>query len=130
MNYRQKKKIAEQTPDLFNIPLTFYGDERKAFIELWNSKMWLPKLTPTDRQCKVIRLALDRPFFKTHGREAIGILAKCSFLVFKKRPKLDLDWFCDHDNFDKIMEGKYIDEKHQQEPDQKSIRTGDDEELL
>lgn len=38
-------------------------------------------------------------------------MAKCPFLWSKMRPKITVDWLLISDNFDKVMEGKYLDQK-------------------
>lgn len=130
MNYRQKKTRDAGTPDLFQEPLTSYRENIQEFFEIWNSRMWLPKLAQSDRQCALVKNAMLRPFFQKHWRKSIEMLSKSSFVISKMRPKFTLDWYCVSDNFDKILEGKYLDEKHQTQPEQKSMRNGDDEELL
>lgn len=130
MNYSQKKKRDSETPDLFQEPLTSYREDLKAIFDEWNSRIWLPKLIQTDRQCSLIKNALLRPFFRLRWREAINILAKCPFLIYKMKPRFSLDWFCDYDNFDKIIEGKYIEDKTGPTPIptiHKAVRNGDDE---
>lgn len=104
--------------DLFDTTPT-YKEEVEAFIETWNSHLWLPKVLGTDRQCRAIRNALSRPFFAKNWRGCFSMLAKSSFVWSKMKPPLDIDWYLRPDNFDKIMEGKYLDDKYQNERDQR-----------
>lgn len=129
MNYRQKKRRDSETPDLFTEPLTSYRQDNVEFIEVWNGQMFFPKLIPTDRQCDLIKNALLRPFFNKHWREAIKKAAASSFLMMKFK-RFNLDWFCDRDNFDKIIEGFYDDQKPTSTTNIKTIRNGDDEEII
>lgn len=123
------RKQADSGPDLFDSKPT-YRDDVQDFIAEWNSKIWLPKIIVTDRQCKIIRNALRRPFFNTNWRESFKIMARCKWLVFQKRPKLCLDWYLEDDNFDKIIEGKYLDQKDEPTPTHQVTRNGNDEEIL
>lgn len=104
-------------------------DDVQEVIREWNARLWLPKIIGTDRQCHVIKMALSRPFFQKHWRDALAMLVKCSFLILRKRGPCDIDFFCEPDNFDKIIEGKYLDHDKQSTPT-KTIRNGDDEEIL
>lgn len=127
----RKRQQSNDTPDLFDSTPSYVADV-KEFIDEWNSKIWLPKIIITDRQCKIIRQALTRPFFRNNWRESFKILAKSSWLVFKKKPRLNLDWYLNPDNFDKIIEGFYITEKEAEKPagPHKTARNGDEEEIL
>lgn len=97
-------------------------DDVKAIIDKWNSFVWLPKAIGTDRQARLIREALQRPFFKNNWEASFAIMARSSkFLILKMRPGIRLDWWLIPDNFDKIMEGQYLnDDATQQKPWQQS----------
>jgi hypothetical protein len=128
MPFRHRKKH-DSGPDLFDSTPS-YKAEVEEFITEWNSRVWLPKLTRTDRQCKEIRLAMQRPFFKTHWREAFKILARSRWLVLNMKPRFRLDWFLEPDNFDKVIEEFYVDQPTQNNSVHRAKRTGDDEEIL
>lgn len=110
--------------DLFDSSASIRGDV-KAIIDKWNSFVWLPKVVGTDRQARLIREALLRPFFKNNWEASFAIMARSSkFLILKMRPGIRLDWWLIPDNFDKIMEGLYLnDEKTTQAPWQQSRPT-------
>lgn len=99
-------------PDLFESQsLNTLRPDVEKFLEYWQSKKWLPKLYGTDRQASLIRDAMRRTFFRVHWQDALDILLQCSFLLFKKKPPFSLDWFVQDDNFDKVMEGKFLNDK-------------------
>ncbi len=79
------------------------------FVHHWNERLWLPKIICSDRQLKMIRMALDRPFFAEHWKEGIAAVGKSKFLRNKMKPSFRLDFFLDVDKFDKIVEGQYED---------------------
>lgn len=126
------KKQDEKQIDLFDIPTFGYREEVAEFIEKWNSYIWLPKIRGTDRMAHLIKDAMFRPFFKQHWREIFSIMSKSTWLRTKMRPRLSVEWVLINDNFDKIIEGKYLDET----PDTSHIanhtivRIGDDEDIL
>lgn len=97
-------------------------DEVKEFFDTWNGKIYLNKLKTTDRQCKIIRVALARPAFAQNWRDAIIEIAKSKFLRGAKVTgdnvpfKLTIDWLVEPDNFDKIIEGKYRDQETIEKP--------------
>lgn len=134
MNFRQKKKRDSQTPDLFAESLTSYRDSVSEFVLTWNQQMFFQKLPPTDCQCALIRNALSRPFFDSRWRAGISRAAKSSFLMMKMRPSFRLEWFCDIENFSKLVEGFYDREKQTNkstiQSDIKTKRIGDDEEIV
>lgn len=121
-------------PDLFDSTPSYRGDVEE-FIQTWNKHIWLPRMQSTPLQAREVRQAMARPYFKEHWRESFAILAKSSFVWQKMRPRFKLAWFLIPDNFDKLMEGKYLDEKHQEAffyPDkqQTTTRNGYDEEII
>lgn len=124
-NGKHPKKDENQT-ELFG-EFKSFREEVSLFIETWNGFIWLPKIIGSDRQCAEIRKAMDRPFFQRNWRDSFAMMAKSSFLR-KLRPAFRLDWYLTPDNFDKIIEGKYLDDKYKTptEPS-KTTRTGDDE---
>jgi hypothetical protein len=94
--------------DLFEQATSIRGDV-KTIIDKWNSYIWLPKVVGTDRQARLIREALQRPFFKNNWEESFSMMARSSkFLLVKMKPGVRLDWWLVPDNFDKIMEGQYL----------------------
>lgn len=103
-------KRKDQGGELFENSVNL-RDDVKEFVEKWNSYIWLPKILGTDRQARMIRQAMLRPFFKNNWRESFAIMSKCRFLLYKMRPPLRIDWYLEPDNFDKIMEGLYLDDK-------------------
>jgi len=115
---------------LFEIPSFGYREEVAEFIEKWNSFIWLPKISGSDRQAHAIKNAMFRPFFKNNWRDSFAMMVKSSWIRTKMRPKLRIDWYLIPDNFDKIMEGFYI---REEPPDTSHIgthtitRIGDDE---
>lgn len=122
------KKQDEKQVDLFEIPTFGYREEVAEFIEKWNGHIWLPKITGTDRQVHIIKEAMFRPFFKQNWRDMFGMMVKSTWLRTKMRPRLRMEWILVPDNFDKLMEGFYLED----EPDtsigeHKAIRIGDDE---
>lgn len=105
----KRQRDNDQQSELF-APLLSLRDQTQEFLSEWNGKIWLPKLKVTPRQVALIRDAMSRPFFRDHWREAFPIMAKSPFLWSKMRPKITVDWFLISDNFDKVLEGKYLDE--------------------
>lgn len=89
-----------------------YNDEVKEFIDTWNKHIWLPKIKGSDRQAKLIKEALKRVFFKNNWRESFAILAKSSCLFRKYR--FQLEWFLIPDNFDKVVDEKYVDDMYRE----------------
>jgi hypothetical protein len=89
-----------------------YNGEVKEFIDTWNSHIWLPKVNGSDRQAKLVREALRRPFFKKNWRESFGILAKSPYLL---RKRFRMESFLEPDFFDKIVDGLYLDDKYRVE---------------
>lgn len=83
--------------------------EADEFIDYWNERIWLPKIRGTDRQKKLVTLALTRPFFRENWKEGILMVGKSKWLRDKMRPAFSLEFFLDPDSFDKIVEGKYVD---------------------
>lgn len=96
-------------------PMFSVRDEVAQFFEEWNKHIFLPKLIKTDRQASVINDAMHRSFFREHWRASIKVIAKSTFLWTKMKPTLKIDWYLKPDNFDKIMEGFYLDPKYQVE---------------
>lgn len=132
MSYYGKKnpKKNDQQTDLF-APFVSYREEVEEFINLWNTHIWLPKITGTDRQSAAIRGAMERPFFRKNWRQSFPYMAKSTFLFKKMRPAFRIDWFLEPDNFDKILEGFYFDEEHKlNELNRQTTRNGDDEEII
>lgn len=126
------KKNDEQQVDLFAIPSFGYREEVAEFIAKWNSLIWLPKIDGTDRQAHMIKDAMFRPFFKNNWRASFAMIVKSTWLRTKMRPRLRIDWYLIPDNFDKIMEGLYLDEQSAT-PDlgqPKAHRDGDEETIL
>lgn len=128
---KKNQKQDKQQIDLFAIPTFGYREEVAEFIEKWNSLIWLPKIIGSDRQAHAIRDAMMRPFFKSNWRGTFAIMSRCAWLRTKMRPKFTIDWYLVNENFDKIVEGKYLDT-----PDTSNIanhtivRIGDDEDIL
>lgn len=115
--------------DLFRMD-TSMRDDVKSFIEKWNSYIWLPKIVGSDRQAKMIREAMRRPFFARNWMASFEIMARSRWLIFKMRPPLRLDWYLEQDNFDKIIEGAYIDEDKKIEKIHKAGTNGEGEEII
>lgn len=107
---RKRPKQDDRQEELFQ-PTLSLRDDVEQFLEMWNGKVWLPKLKVTPRQVSLIREAMLRPYFRSNWREVFQIMAKCPFLWSKMRPKITVDWLLISDNFDKVMEGKYLDQK-------------------
>lgn len=127
---KNKKTDPAQT-DLFEQQVFGLREEIQQFIDHWNGKIWLPKIQTTPRQARMIRNAFDRPFFRAHWKETFSILARSVWLRTKMRPAFSLDWYLQSDNFDKILEGKYITEPETNPmSNHKIIRDGDDEDIL
>jgi hypothetical protein len=131
--FKRRKTGDDTQQELFDTTRS-YKEDIEDFITKWNSFVWLPKIVGSDRQAKQIRHALARPFFARNWRACFGMLAKSSFVWSKMKPRLDIDWYLIPDNFDKIMEGKYLDDKYRQESQptspQQTQRQGDDEEII
>lgn len=108
-NHRSGKGKDQGGADLFDTAISM-RDEVKAFVEKWNSHVWLPKIIGTDRQARMIRDAMRRPFFARNWMASFDVMARSKFLVFKMKPSIRIDWYLEPDNFDKIMEGVYLDE--------------------
>lgn len=108
-------------------------EDVQAIIDKWNSYMWLPKCVGTDRQARLIREALQRPFFKNNWEASFAVMAKsCKFLILKMKPQIRLDWWLIPDNFDKIMEGLYIDDdkKNKIESNHKTTVNDEGDEII
>jgi hypothetical protein len=139
--YKKGGRNHSDQPDLFDSTPS-YRCEVEEFIEKWNSHIWLPKMQATPAQAKIVRNAMSRPYFKANWRKSFSVLAKSSFVWGKMRPRLNVGWYLEPENFDKLMEGKYIDDKHYEEfffpngrgtPEDnkpRTIRNGDDERIL
>lgn len=123
---RSKAKKEGGQFDLFDTTPT-YREEVELFIQTWNSHIWLPKILGTDRQVRMIRNALSRPFFAKNWRGCFSMLAKSKFVWSKMKPPLDIDWYLKPDNFDKVMEGKYLDEKDERDKRPESRSNSTDE---
>jgi hypothetical protein len=104
--------------------------EVQEFIETWNNRIWLPKIRGTDRQYRLITQFMKRPFARDNWRESISIMAKSTWLREKMRPRLSIDWYLEPDNFDKIIEGKYVDEETPQPQAQKPVASEGVEEFI
>lgn len=127
----KNKKTDPAQGEFFNQEVFGLREEIQQFIDHWNAKIWLPKIQTTPRQAKIIRLAFDRPFFRAHWKETFPLLARSVWLRTKMRPAFTLDWYLESDNFDKILEGKYITEPETNEmSNHKIVRDGDDEDIL
>ena len=128
-NKTNRKDVNQQ--DLFDSTPS-YSQDVKEFFETWNSYIWLPKLRCSDLQAHAIREAMMRPFFKNHWRESFSIMSKSSWIRTKMRPKFSLGWFLVNDNFDKIVDGNYLDETNSNSEigTHKAIWNGLDEEII
>lgn len=135
MPYKRRGGRAPEQPDLFDSTPTYRG-EVEEFINKWNSLIYLPRIEATARQAHDIRIAMMRPYFKNNWRKGFEMIAKSSFVWSKMRPAFRIDWYLIDDNFDKIMEGKYLDEQYREAfffPNGRSGQTtknGDDEEII
>src|SRR6516225_305601 len=89
-----------------------YNGELLDFTTKWNEHIWLPKIKGTDRQLKLIKAAMQRQYFKEHWRESFGIIAKSPFLLKYIGKWFNLEWYLEPDNFDKILEEKYVDDRY------------------
>lgn len=109
--YRTRQDGGGSQVSLFE-PVRTTKEDVKEFMDEWNSRMWLPNIRGTDRQCRIIRTALSRPSFKGGWRDAFAEILQSKFLrgANEKKFRLTLDWFLEADNFDKIIEGKYRDD--------------------
>lgn len=129
--YKGKNKKTDKDQGELFAGDEIYGikEEVQQFIDLWNSKIWLPKIIETPRQVALIRRAFDRPFFRLHWQETIPLLARSTWLRTKMRPAFCLDFYLETDNFDKILEGKYLTEAAPTEDmgNHTAARDGDDE---
>lgn len=129
---KNKKTDPAQTELFTSVEVFGIKEEVQAFINEWNSKIWLPKIILTPRQVAMVRAAMDRPFFRAHWKETFPLLARSVWLRTKMRPAFRVDWYLESDNFDKILEGKYITEPEPKNPiaNHQITRVGDDEDIL
>jgi len=127
----KNKKTDEAQTDFFEQEVFGLREEIQQFIDSWNSKIWLPKIQGTPRQATLIRRAFDRPFFRARWKDTFPLMAKSIWLRTKMRPRLSLDWYLESDNFDKIIEGFYIDQPNIDPiANHTIVRNGYDEDIL
>ena len=129
---KRQKTDAAQTEFFTSAEVFGIREEVQVFMDTWNEKIWLPKFKCTPRQASLIKDAMMRPYFRAHWKETFALMARSTWLRTKMRPPLSIEWYLVSDNFDKIIEGKYLDQPEQTNPiaDHKVIRVGDDEDIL
>lgn len=106
---REKFSLTRQTQrPLFSSSMLIVP-EIKEVIDTWNTNFTVSRISvTTNKVITTIGQCLAIPFFKGNWKEARKRLVRSEFLMKKKRgAKPDIFWFCDMDNFQSLMNGKY-----------------------